>query len=97
MEEDADENIWVGFWGDGVQVLTNKGTLEFDETSGLLSNYVVSFLNEPDGSMLVGSINGIDRIFNGEIVDQYPMASLSRVLNMHIQDKYFVIVRGSHG
>lgn len=71
LGEDSAGSVWIGLWGDGVQILSNGKLKEIDEKNGLSSNSVLSFLEEPNGTMLVGTLKGVDRIREGKIVDQY--------------------------
>ncbi len=69
---DAEHNLWIGYYGDGISVFTSKRALWYDESTGLANENILCLTNYK-GNLVVGtdkgfSIIGSDKIqnFNGD-------------------------------
>ncbi|MEM8486188.1 MAG: two-component regulator propeller domain-containing protein [Bacteroidota bacterium] len=71
LGEDKDNNIWVGAWGDGIQVLKEHRWTYITEEDGLLYNHVMSFEQGSDGAWLVGTNQGLSILRDDRVVSSH--------------------------
>ena len=77
--------LWIGSRYEGIYVLDVRGDTikivkRFDSKSGLTDNFITCLQQCPDGSMLVGTQSGLDRILPSE-KDQYRVENLTKRSN----------------
>ena len=79
VHEDADGALWIGFQDAGVMRLDGGRVERFTVEHGLASNEVFSLRGARDGSVLVGTRNGLSRIRpDGAISSLVPVDPLNR-------------------
>ena len=61
MKVDDKDRVWLGTWGGGLSILENDRFRTFTTNDGLLGNYVSLLAQAPDGTMWVGSNQGLSR------------------------------------
>ena len=64
MYMDKNNNLWMGTYGDGVYELPEGGSqyIYYNKSNGLTDNYIRCINESPDGSILVGTFNGLNVI-----------------------------------
>ncbi len=72
IEEDSNKNMWIGLWGGGLVKLVFNDLKQRYETKNFLSdsksdkslsnNFVRDIYEDKDGSIWVGTVNGLNRI-----------------------------------
>ena len=67
MTEDREGNLWLALTGEGVLEYDGKGFISFGEESGLTNTYIRTIEMAPDGTIWVGTRDGIALIKNGEV------------------------------
>lgn len=72
LDMDANGHVWASLWGDGVQRLDGNKWINFNEETGLLSNYALSFLPDEDGSMWIGTHEGLMHFEDDKLLKAYP-------------------------
>lgn len=98
--EDNENNIWVTTFGEGVFCINNFYFNKYNEEDGLISNHIHSIAKNKDGSMLIGTMNGINILSNGKI-DRLELES-EKIQNNFIyemkliDDKVYVCVPFHH-
>ncbi|HEX7086053.1 MAG TPA: two-component regulator propeller domain-containing protein [Vicinamibacterales bacterium] len=79
VHEDAEGALWIGFQDAGVMRLNGGRVERFTAASGLAGDEVFSLYGTRDGSMLVGTRNGLSRIRpDGSITNLAPIDPLNR-------------------
>jgi len=58
---DRDGVLWIGTEGQGVYRQTNRGLVHYSTASGLVNNFVRAFLQARDGSVWIGTDEGVSR------------------------------------
>ncbi|MFQ5560983.1 MAG: two-component regulator propeller domain-containing protein, partial [Nitrospinota bacterium] len=56
--------LWIGTWGGGLSRFDGKKFISFTKRDGLASNYVLSVTQSSDGSIWLGTDNGVNRLKN---------------------------------
>lgn len=62
LDEDLDGNLWAGTHGNGVWLIKEDTLLNFNSTSGLLSDFCYSLSITKEGELIIGHSGGISRI-----------------------------------
>lgn len=60
--EDSKERLWVGTWGAGLYLITNRDTIGFrnySETDGLSDNLIYSIYEDCNGQLWISTCNGL--------------------------------------
>jgi len=61
MTVDDRDRVWLGTWGGGLSILENGQFRTFTTNDGLPGNYISMLVQGPDGTMWVGSNQGLTR------------------------------------
>lgn len=56
--EDYEGNMWIGTFGEGINMFRNEALVSFTEKSGLLNNNISSIFQDSRGNYLVGAKDG---------------------------------------
>lgn len=84
-----DGSLWIATWGGGVTRVQDSEWQQFDETSGLPSNWTYSLAVDDSGAIWVGTADGLARIdrrkveaFTTANVDEFPNNSIRSVVTV---------------
>lgn len=70
--EDAAKNMWLGTVNDGMYRVSGETTVtRFTSLHGLNDNTIYAFRDMPDGTLLIGTENGLNLLF-GDSIYAYP-------------------------
>ena len=61
MTVDDRDRVWLGTWGGGLSILENGQFRTFTTNDGLPGNYISMLVQGPDGTMWIGSNQGLTR------------------------------------
>lgn len=84
LEKDQELNLWFTTMGDGIFCIYDHGFNTFSKLQGLGSSYINSLRKDEDGSILVCTERGMDRISDGKIT---PVTWPKRVFPKNLTDK----------
>jgi len=66
ISEDHNGNCWVGTWGSGITVISEKGMKTFNSENGLNDLKIRKIIEDKEGNMLIGTHEHGLSIFKGE-------------------------------
>ncbi len=89
--EDNEGNLWIGTHYNGLIRASNGKFTNFSTLEGLSDNTVNVIFEDLDGSILIGSNGGVDRLKNGEIEPYFPLRG--KLPSERVRE----IFRDSHG
>jgi ligand-binding sensor domain-containing protein len=62
IKRDTEGNLWISCWGYGITKFSGGRFVHYTKTDGLLQNSSHCFFQNEDGSILIGTGNGINQI-----------------------------------
>lgn len=65
---DNEDNLWIGYYGDGISVFTSKRTLWYDESTGL-ANENIQCVTNYKGNLVVGTDKGFSIVSSNNVVN----------------------------
>jgi signal transduction histidine kinase/ligand-binding sensor domain-containing protein len=82
---DKKGNIWAGTTSKGIFCLTPKGeeyvVKVYDQSAGLISNYITSIAETEKGDILVGTTVGIDKLIRGK--NGFSVFNIGKVMQVY--------------
>lgn len=82
---DSKNNLWIGTQGGGASVITKTGNIiNYNRNNGLTNDYVRTIAEAPDGTILLGTFDGLNVIYpETRKIDQYKEFGLDDGLLSH--------------
>lgn len=65
---DNENNLWIGYYGDGISVFTSKRTLWYDESTGLANENILCVTNYK-GNLVVGTDKGFSIVGTNKVIN----------------------------
>jgi signal transduction histidine kinase/ligand-binding sensor domain-containing protein/DNA-binding response OmpR family regulator len=65
---DKDNNIWVGTMGSGLYRIVNGSLTQLDQRKGLISDLIFSLFEDREGSLWIGTMQGLNRLRDGKAI-----------------------------
>ncbi|MCT4581625.1 MAG: SpoIIE family protein phosphatase [Flavobacteriales bacterium] len=95
---DHEQNLWIGYYGDGISVFTSKKTLWYDESTGLTNENILCVTNYK-GDLVVGTDKGFSIIRVDTIINYNENTGFynDRVKSILAKDNRLWIGTESHG
>ncbi|GMW02444.1 MAG: hypothetical protein AMXMBFR84_35800 [Candidatus Hydrogenedentota bacterium] len=84
IEESGDGSIWVATWGSGLSHLRGTEWTQYNTSNGLPGDWLRCLLADPDGSMWIGTADGLAHIRDG-VVTAYTSATIPELYDNSIR------------
>ncbi len=66
LAEDRDSTLWIGTYGGGLTALKRGRFTSYTAREGLANDFVTALLAGEDGSLWIGTLNGLSRLKDGQ-------------------------------